>query len=621
MNRRALALLVAIALAQGLAYSLIVPLWQSPDEPGHFEYARLMSDLGRAPAASDVSLPLQREIIASLAQADFWRFTRQQEPASLPASFADDPFLRHAGRQVGRQPFAYYIVPALAFRLTSDVNVQARLARYYSVVLYALTVVVAGWVAREIFAADLLLAVGMPATLALAPMFAYAGSAINNDSLANLTGALTWLAWAVVFRRGASKGRIVAVMATLLLALASKRTTLFLIPTCAAAVPLYLWARGWRPSRQARTIGVSAAMFACALVAGLTLAPSDRAAAWRIRPAGGLVPLSKDAAASGLRGILLQDDSAGARLRAEQVLGVTGLRQRIVAFSAAVRTMSGPTVACLGLNDEENRTESCTVAGTDWQRITVTHSISADAVLLYAFAGIGGWGDAAARGVLAWDDLELTSASEGGNLLANPGAEVRASWLADLADRADRALRLPPDMLRRLAEPASYDRKALARYGLYLLLTFAGFWGDFGWLQVPLGLVWYEALALICAVAALGWVRLAWLAIMRGGVEGTHDRAMRAFLALLAIGILFMVAPTFLPMIGRDWQPQGRYLFPSMIPLVTWLLLGLGAWASARARHALLIAWLSALFLLNAVALVETIYPAFHPPLPGQRIF
>jgi hypothetical protein len=621
MSRRALALLAAIALAQGLAYSLIVPLWQAPDEPGHFEYARLMSDLERVPTASDVSLPLQREIIASLAQADFWRFTRQQEPGSLPASFADDPFLRRAGRQVGRQPFAYYIVPALACRLTPDVNVQARLARYYSVVLYALTVVVAGRLAREMFATDLLLAVGVPATLALAPMFAYASSAINNDSLANLTGALVWMALAAIFRRGASRGRIVAVTATLLLALASKRTTLFLIPTCVVAVPLYLWARGWRPSRWARAVGVSAVISACALMAGLMLTPGERAAAWRIRPAGGLVPLSEDAVASGLRGILLQDDSSEARLRAEQVLGATRLRQRTVVFSAAVRTTSDPTVACLGLNDEGTRTESCTIAGAAWQRITVTHSISADAVLLYAFAGVGGWGDAAARGVLAWDDLELTPASGDGNLLVNPGAEARASWLADLADRADRALHLPPDVLRRLAEPASYDPRALARYGLYLLLTFAGFWGNFGWLQVPLGLIWYEALALICTVAALGWVRLGWRALVRSGAEGVHDKAARAFLTLLAGGILFALDQTFLPMIGRDWQPQGRYLFPAMIPLVTWLLLGLGAWASPRARHALLVAWLSALFLLNAVALVETIYPAFHPPLPGQRIF
>ncbi|MCC7354663.1 MAG: DUF2142 domain-containing protein [Anaerolineae bacterium] len=621
MSRRALAFLAAIALVQGLAYSLVVPLWQAPDEPGHFEYARLMSDLGRVPATSDVSLPLQREIISSLAQADFWRFTRQQELVSLPASFADDPFLRRAGRQVGRQPFAYYIIPALGFRLTSDVNVQARLARYYSVVLSALTVVAAGWMAREIFAADLLLAVGVPMTLALAPMFAYAGSAVNNDSLANLASALTWLALAVVFRRDASRGRIALVVMAALLAFASKRTTLFLAPTLVAAIPLYLWAQGWRPARRTRVAFALVGIFVCVLAAGLMLWPGDRAAAWRVRPTGGMALLSQDAATSGSRVILLRDDSASIRLRAEQVLGASGLRQRSAVFSAAVRTASGQATACVGLGDERIRSESCTVAGPVWQRIAVTHSVAADTVLLYASAGVGSWDDAASRGVLAWDDLELTSGSGGVNLLVNPGAEARSSRLVDLADRAVRTSRLPPDMLRRLAEPASYDRPALARYGLYLLLTFAGFWGNFGWLQVPLKLVWYAVLALVCAVAALGWVRLAWRAVVWNAAEVTRDKATRAFLALLAIGVVAVLAQTFLPMIGREWQPQGRYLFPAMIPLVVCLLLGLGAWVPPRARHALLIAWLAALFLLNAVALVETIYPAFHPPLPGQRIF
>ena len=42
------------------------------------------------------------------------------------------------------------------------------------------------------------------------------------------------------------------------------------------------------------------------------------------------------------------------------------------------------------------------------------------------------------------------------------------------------------------------------RYGLYSLLTFAGFWGNFGWLQRPLSLWVYAVLAVICLLAAAG---------------------------------------------------------------------------------------------------------------------
>lgn len=31
-------------------------------------------------------------------------------------------------------------------------------------------------------------------------------------------------------------------------------------------------------------------------------------------------------------------------------------------------------------------------------------------------------------------------------------------------------------------------------------------------------------------------------------------------------------------MLGRDWQPQGRYLFPALLPITGLLLLGLDRW-------------------------------------------
>ena len=34
----------------------------------------------------------------------------------------------------------------------------------------------------------------------------------------------------------------------------------------------------------------------------------------------------------------------------------------------------------------------------------------------------------------------------------------------------------------------------------------------------------------------------------------------------------------FLPMLGRPWQPQGRYLFPALVPIAGLLLVGLDTW-------------------------------------------
>ncbi len=48
-RRRLLGLLLAMALLGGVLYAAVVPPWQSPDEPGHFEYVALLYRLGHVP--------------------------------------------------------------------------------------------------------------------------------------------------------------------------------------------------------------------------------------------------------------------------------------------------------------------------------------------------------------------------------------------------------------------------------------------------------------------------------------------------------------------------------------------------------------------------------------------
>jgi hypothetical protein len=45
-GRWALAALILLALAHGLAYAFVVPIWHAPDEPMLYEYAALTAELG-----------------------------------------------------------------------------------------------------------------------------------------------------------------------------------------------------------------------------------------------------------------------------------------------------------------------------------------------------------------------------------------------------------------------------------------------------------------------------------------------------------------------------------------------------------------------------------------------
>jgi hypothetical protein len=75
---------------------------------------------------------------------------------------------------------------------------------------------------------------------------------------------------------------------------------------------------------------------------------------------------------------------------------------------------------------------------------------------------------------------------------------------------------------------------------------------------------------------------------------------------------LLALLQVLLPMIGRTWQPQGRYLFPALWPLTTLLFIGLRAWVPATGRSKLLVAWIAGLIALDGLALFGTLLPAYH---------
>jgi hypothetical protein len=96
-ERTVLAALSGFALLARITVALVLPPWQGPDEPKHFEYAGLLVEkrhelwserrLIRHPG--DISPELQAAIIDSMARHDFWTYTNQRPPDRLPASFQE----------------------------------------------------------------------------------------------------------------------------------------------------------------------------------------------------------------------------------------------------------------------------------------------------------------------------------------------------------------------------------------------------------------------------------------------------------------------------------------------------------------------------------------------------
>ncbi|NIN68691.1 MAG: DUF2142 domain-containing protein [Anaerolineae bacterium] len=605
--------LFCLSLLMGLCYSLVIPPWQAPDEPGHVEYAVRLAEKGWFLSSQDTSLELQRDILLSMKEFDFWRYVGRDEPQALPRSFADDQFLVLSGTQLGDESPLYYVVPALTFTLinTRDVLLQLFVVRWFSVVLTSVTVVISYLVAVELFPENRFMIIAIPAFVIFLPMLAYIGASANNDTLAVLLSSL--LIWQLIraFRKGVSKRSAFVLCTMALLSILAKKTALFTIPLLIIAIPAYLWSRHIAVPKTYRSVGAASCVLAALFLGVVLTCRGADAAGWAVQPESCMDTRSDYVARSGGHSLHVGDGPRGLCRRLMQSVSYNSVREvrgKEVTLNAWARTSTGKQEGSLAIVDGETRSTRPFVATETWSLQSLTHTVSSEAESLRVVLRLS----PCARedtGDLYFDDVALLDIErEGFNLVANGSAEMGSLRIGPRLERLAR--RVP---LRQLLDARSYDLSSLRRYVLYTLLTFAGFWANFGWLTIPLDPEWYALLALCSLAAAIGLGVLGTSVVRqwkrdRSAVRTRHNQS----LFLLVVAFCLILLQTFLPMIGRDWQPQGRYLFPAIIPIAALFSLGWSELVPRRSHNLLAIAWTVAFFLLNVLCLFGRISPHFY---------
>jgi 4-amino-4-deoxy-L-arabinose transferase-like glycosyltransferase len=617
-SRLALAMLfVCLSLVRGFFYSVIVPPWQAPDEPGHLEYARLLAEKGLPLAREDISPQLQREILSSMHDFDFWEHVRQPDPEQLPESFRDDPFLVRSGTQVGDEPPLYYLIPALIFTLLrpQSVLLQLYVMRWFSVLLSSLVVVVAYLTADELFHHDRLLVVGVPIFVAFLPMFTFIGASANNDSMAALLASLVIYCLVRALKRGLSPRSAFLVALFVVLSISCKKTTLFTIPLAALALPLYAWRPGgrWRPDRRH---AIGAACLACLIaVWGLWQWDGPDAEGWVQSPQRGLRVRTTVLARSGAHSFHLGDDGSCEAKSVVYVVPANTVEQikgQVLTLSAWVRNSEGGHGGYLAIHDSSGATMRRLETSELWTPQEVHRLISPQVNSVWVELGSGrGPSDEQATDVY-FDDVALLAGQggtvEAGNVLYNGSAEFPTLRLGPLTRVFARHV-----SLSRLLSGDSFGPASLERYLLYVLLAFAGFWANFGWLTIPLDVKWYALLAALALVSLVGLgrgaVRMA-LARSRQG-HGLAPWRPKALL-LLFIAVSLTIVQVFLPMLGQDWQPQGRYILPAIVPVATLFTLGWREVVPTRWRGVLIVPWVAAFVALDLLCVVGYLGPHYY---------
>lgn len=216
-----LALLVAVALVVGAAWSVAMAPLQAHDEVAHVAYVEHLAETGTIPSPTSGTQPFGADEEKALAL--FGLDALQQNPSARPdwSRTRNLEFRRYeqtidgtdrgAGEGpngIAKNPPLYYSAQAVAWRLTPGGFVaRLSLMRLVSVLLLASTVVFAWLLASEVFNRTAPRTIAA-AVVALVPMAGYLGGVVNPDIATGAAWtALLWLALRTV-RLGPSVARV-----------------------------------------------------------------------------------------------------------------------------------------------------------------------------------------------------------------------------------------------------------------------------------------------------------------------------------------------------------------------------------------------------------------------------
>lgn len=614
-------LILAIALCQGLLYLVIVPPWQHYDEPTHYEYARLLADLGHLPRSGDEIQSLRREIAGSMLQYGFYA-----PPLAKPMLLTDDGQI-WLGISELQHPPLYYLVASLPLGLVSalDVVTQLYVLRAVSLGLYLITIGIAYGIVRDLTEPGNWLRWLTPLTIVLLPVFADSMTSVNNDAGAVVVfSALLWVAVRVI-QFGITWQRVVALAGLALFGVATKTTAAIGLLIAPMAILVSYWLRSGRRWRV-----LLLPLLAVAAVLLLATVTWGDAAYWYrgVSYPVQQLPTRVESAVAPLGAHALQLEATadvGARrlinpLPNDAIRDLAGQRVTLGGWVWASRPTSLARLGLMTASSDETTTTELTAP----LKLTTNPTFVAHSFTIPRDASSGNFlfvtnppdageepvqvfldGAVVAAGVLpneqapvfdagaatgTWDGVRFT------NLVRAASAEQAwprlRPWIDQLMTRYTRRAmsQIPVALL-------DVGRIWPVLLSSGLLITFDGLIDRFAWgqVQIPFGLA--QSIARALALVAFGGA-VWWFARRRSPV-----RPAVGFLALatLLVWINTMLRP--LPLIDSTFvAPITRYAFPAIIPIALAFVGGLFViWPRYRRIYPIAI-WLILLLVLNVIS-------------------
>lgn len=258
----ALLAVLAFLLIKQVAWLAVIPIWQTPDEPAHFQYVQYLAETGHLPVFnpgrdSNVSSP---EVQYTEKQAGLNWIAFHPENRPLFTATADGPGeaelarISHTDRlsdgnsTAAPYPPGYYLPAAWVYRFFENDTVLVRVfaVRAVSIAFVLLTAWAAFAMAGMLWP-SLLIRSSFALLVGSQPMLSMSGVSVNNDAMLIACGSLLALGLAHLWKRGATwwLGAILGLVAGIGMLTKPQMLPLALLAPTAGVVSAIVRREGW----------------------------------------------------------------------------------------------------------------------------------------------------------------------------------------------------------------------------------------------------------------------------------------------------------------------------------------------------------------------------------------
>ncbi len=228
-------LIVALfSLIRGMFFLCATPPWQAADEVTHFEAAVLYSRNFPRVRGLDSDPILQRQILESMAENNFYAYLNMPTPLETPSGFRDAPYLEAAPSKLGRPPLYYWVIGILSCH-SGDVLFSLFAARFINLLFSILGIVLVGKTAGILFPRK-----PLPTLFAMLPVvwnpgFLHLGASVTQESWTLLISAFGFWTVASTQTQGLPRRNFLLYLIWLLSAVLTRWTlAAFMLPLAIA---------------------------------------------------------------------------------------------------------------------------------------------------------------------------------------------------------------------------------------------------------------------------------------------------------------------------------------------------------------------------------------------------